>query len=73
MFKKLSSKTKPTASTASDYPHGDSKGYDQVGKYNGTGINFGKIVWEGPLGGLFFYNNKGNRSSFRDRNLVDFF
>jgi hypothetical protein len=36
------------------YPHDGKKGYDKIGVYVGKGVNFGRTVWEGPLGGVFF-------------------
>jgi hypothetical protein len=40
-----------------------------MGTYIGKGVNEGAIVWEGPLGalywslgGIFLYNKNGNRS-----------
>ena len=44
----------------------------EVGTYNGTGINCGKGVYEGPRGGLYFYNNNHNKS-YVIEDLVDFF
>ena len=55
------------------YPHGNKKGYDAVGVLMGKGINCGRIVWEGPLLGLFFYNGAGNRSNITDKKLIKYF
>jgi len=58
---------------ASEYPHGNKKGYDKMGTYIGKGVNEGAIVWEGPLGGIFLYNKNGNRSQVANLDNVKFF
>jgi hypothetical protein len=54
------------------YPHDGKKGYDKIGVYAGIGVNYGRTVWEGPLGGVFFYNKNGNRSRVTDKKLIKY-
>lgn len=44
-----------------------------VGIYIGYGVNNGTPVWQGPKGGLFLRNRNDNRTSFGNRNLVQFY
>ncbi len=43
----------------------------KVGTYNGTGIYFGKDVWRGPRGGLYYFNNNDDKKYVKE-DLVAF-
>ncbi len=70
--KKPVKKSEKCVPNENSYPHGDKKGYDKVGVLISAGVNYGKVVWEGPLGGLFFYNNNNNRSSVVNKDLIKY-
>ena len=53
------------------YPHGNKKGYDKVCTYT-YGVNSGRIVWEGPQGGLFLYNKNTTRQSVNEKHIKYF-
>jgi hypothetical protein len=54
------------------YPHGNKKNYKKVGMLISKGVNFGRDVWEGPLGGLFYYNSNNNRSTIANKGSIKF-
>jgi hypothetical protein len=63
---------KPVLQVDEIYPHGNKKNYKKVGMLISKGVNFGRDVWEGPLGGLFYYNSNNNRSSIPNKDSIKF-
>jgi len=55
------------------YPHTCDNGNKKVGILLSKGVNYGKDVWQGSKGGLFFYNSNNNKSYTSNLGAIRFF